>query len=38
VVAGGRWWFAGMTPLPDLMLAGDALVQDLIGLVEKVPA
>ena len=37
VVAGGRWWFAGMTPLPDLMVAGEALVQDLIGLVEKVP-
>ena len=38
VVAGSRWWFAGMTPLPDLMFAGDAVVQELIGLVEKVPA
>ena len=38
VVAGGRWWFAGMTPLPDLVFAGDALVQALVGLVEKVPA
>ena len=32
VVGRGRWWFAGMTPLPDLLLGGDALVQDLIGL------
>ncbi|WP_315092966.1 hypothetical protein [uncultured Cellulomonas sp.] len=38
VVAGSRWWFAGMTPLPDLAYAGDALVQALVGLVEKVPA
>ncbi|KQR17309.1 hypothetical protein [Cellulomonas sp. Leaf334] len=38
VVAQGRWWFAGMTPLPDLMLAGDALVQDLIGLDARVVA
>jgi hypothetical protein len=38
VVSDGRWWFAGMTPLPDLMLAGDAVVHELIGLVEKVPA
>jgi hypothetical protein len=38
VLAGGRWWFAGMTPLPDLMYAGDAVVQGLIGLVEKVHA
>jgi len=38
VVGRGRWWYAGMTPLPDLVGAGDAVVQDLIGLVEKVPA
>lgn len=36
VVAEGRWWFAGMTPLPDLMLAGDALVQDLVALDARV--
>jgi hypothetical protein len=38
VVSESRWWFAGMTPLPDLMLVGDAIVQDLIELAEKVPA
>jgi hypothetical protein len=38
VVSGGVWWFAGTTPLPDLALAGDAVVQELVGLVERVPA
>jgi hypothetical protein len=38
VVAGERWWYAGMTPLPDLVVAGDAVVEALVGLVAGVLA
>jgi len=32
VVDSGRWWFAGLTPLPDLATAGDAVVRALLAL------
>ena len=38
VVAAGRWWFTGMTPLPDLLTAGDVLVDALLALATPVPA
>lgn len=30
LVAGGRWWFAGLTPMPDLRLGGHRLVGRLL--------
>lgn len=37
LVAGGRWWFAGATPLPELRLGGPLLVDGLLALFGAVP-
>lgn len=37
-VVGERWWFGGMTPLPDLPTGGEAVVGALARLSERIPA
>ncbi|UJP40605.1 hypothetical protein [Cellulomonas palmilytica] len=38
VVADGHWWFAGMTPMPDLLSVGEAVVDALLALAPPEPA
>ena len=37
LVAGGKWWFAGMTPLPSLRDGGQAMVERLLATFASEP-